>query len=261
MPKGTILLAIAAFLGGCAAMAPQQAIGPVAAPAEGSGAARALTRTLFSNFHERIVEAEEHRSGPGAVLTHVSLYERPQTTHLQGLCEVVVHDVGVPFSPPPNQPPMNATSVRTGSRYYSIGEVGPSIPPASQERDCAMLSTATNFFAAPSRETAHSALQTYWSARRWAANGSREAIFECSALNGACPEPRTLLGQMLTPDMITAVDEAPCEPRRPGRGTQCFTYHLDTRGSADPSGPWTVSIKGPERPVHVRITQTMYPVS
>lgn len=261
-------IATACLLMGCVAGAPEVPAArsdALSAPAlrASSGAARLqgdsareLARTLFSGFHQRIVETQENRSGPGAVLTHISLYEQPQTTHLQGLCEVVVHDVGVPFAPPPNDPPRTATWVRTGTRYLSIGDVGPTIPPAGQEHDCAELSTGANFFSAPSRETAHSALQTYTSVRRWARARSNEVVFDCAALTGACPEPDTLFGQILTPYRITAVEELACEPGRPGRGTRCFTYHFNA-----PGGVWSVSIKGPERPAHIRAWQSVPPVS
>lgn len=126
-------------LGGAPALAqPQQ----VPAPQE-------YTRQLFSAFPERIIEVEEHRSGPGfPVLTHVTLYERPATASAAGLCQARTHTVFLPVAQPPADTPRQAVAVDSSTRFYMIDAVGPGLRPAGQAARCAALTNLRDFFEA-----------------------------------------------------------------------------------------------------------------
>jgi hypothetical protein len=269
-------LALVSLAAGCAATAP-----PPSQPVQGAQrdervrplppprpretvkgeAAAAAARRLFDGFFERIVEIEEHRSGPGyPALTHVTLYERPSSAGFAGLCEVTAHDVGVNFAAPPQEPQRTAEWVRSSTRFYAIGRVAPSPEPADQRARCSGLPTATTFFAAPSRERALLAMQMFYDARMWAEQNSLAASFNCAALGDQCRDPRGLFLASLAPQLISAVQEVPCEAGWPGRGATCFRYAFRPIGGLPPHGDWSVIIKGPERPMHVEIRQSQSPV-
>ena len=272
-------LAIVALAGGCAASAPPpapidervaQRTGrtmppPPSYPRPFDGlrgeAASEAARQLFRNFFDRIVEIQEHRSGPGAPLVALTLFERPETTRFAGLCRVTAHDVGINFAPPPEEPPREAQSMRTITRYYAIGRVAPSPEPAGQPAACSSLPSAKGFFTAPSWEAALTGLQVYGDARIWAEQNNRAATFGCTALSDVCGSGRELFLTHLTPERIREVREVPCEAGRPGRGETCFLYIFGHVSGIFPPGDWTVNIKGPQRPLHVQITQSQPPVS
>lgn len=270
-------LAIATLVGACAAAAPpapeplpaaqrdERALRPLPQPrgretVKGQAAADAARR-LFDGFFGRIVEIEEHRSGPGyPALTHVTLYERPRSAGFAGLCEVIAHDVGVNFAAPPQEPPRTAEWMRSSTRFFAIGRVTPSPEPADQRARCSDLASATPFFTAPSRERALLAMQMYFDARIWAEQNSRAASFNCTALGDQCRDPRRLFLGSLDPQLISGVQEVPCEAGWPGRGETCFRYILRHIDGLPPHGDWSVIIKGPERPMHVEIRQAQSPV-
>lgn len=257
-----ITLAIAVAACAAAPLPPRHrtAPGPIGTPPKlpaKEGAARETARQLFSVFHGRIVEAEEHRSGPAyPVLSHITLYEQPKSSGIAGLCEVTAHDVGVPFASPPDEPPLHATWVRTSTRYLAIGRVDSSIPTADQESRCAGLPSATGFFTARDRSLALIALQTYGDAQRWAAERSRAAIVSCTSFDAPCADPHAAFAQ-LPAQSLASVEEVPCHAARSGNGTSCFRYHF--RGAGP--GSWSVNIKGPERPLHIELLQSPLPVS
>lgn len=216
-------------------------------------------RRLFARFHERIFDVEEHRSGPGyPMLSHVTLYERPETSSTAGLCQVRVHDVGLPQAAPPADPARDAMWVRTSTRWLAIGKVDSSVRPADQPSRCARLPSARNFFVA-SQADAALALQTLTDAHLFAARMPRAISFACTAYQDPCRDPSGLFRRRLTPDRLAEVVRVPCEAGRPGRGEHCFRYRFRALGDGIP-GDWSVEIKGPGRPLHVIIRQQQSPV-
>ena len=216
-------------------------------------------RRLFARLHERIVDVEEHRSGPGyPVLSHVTLYERPESASTAGLCQVRVHDVGLPETAPPMEPSRDAMWVRTSIRWFAIGKVDSSVRPADQASRCAALPTARNFFAAAQADAAL-ALQTLTDAHLFAAQMPRAVSFTCTVYQASCSNPSDLFRRRLTPDRLAEVVRVPCEAGRPGRGDHCFRYRFRSLGDGIP-GDWSVNIKGPGRPLHVIIRQDQSPV-
>ena len=216
-------------------------------------------RRLFARFHERIVDVEEHRSGPGyPVLSHVTLYERPETASTAGLCQVRVHDIGLPHTAPPAEPPRDAVSVRTSIRWLAIGKVDSSVRPADQASRCAALPTARNFFVAAHGDAAL-ALQMLTDAHLFASRMPRAISFNCTAYQHPCTDLSDLFLRRLTPDRLAEVARVPCETGRPGRGEHCFRYRFRSLGDGIP-GDWSVNIKGPGRPLHVIIRQDQSPL-
>jgi hypothetical protein len=259
------MLAVAA-LAGCAAAPP-----PPHAHREGAvvsrswedlrgEAARAEAARLLATLPEQIVEIAENRSGPGYPLTHFTLFETPESSRHAGLCQVKAHDVGVNFLPPPAEGLRRAEWVRTSTRYFAIGEVTSSIRPDNQQTACASLPSARNFFTASSPEGAFPALQAYTEARRWAREGSRALTISCEALGDQCRDPRAILDSLLEPSHIRSVEQLPCPPELPGRALDCHRIHFRDPGGEPPHGDWAVTIRGPERPLHVHIMQMMRPV-
>jgi hypothetical protein len=256
-----------AVLAGCAAAPPPlpaEAVGTIATRQQGDsrgGTAQTEAARLLATLPERVVEIVENRSGPGFPLTHVTLFEAPESSHHAGLCQVRAHDVGVNFLPPPAEGSRRAEWVRTSTRYFALGEVGPTVRPEGQQSACASLPTARHFFTAASPEAAFPALQAYTDARRWAREDSRALTIGCEALGDQCRNPRAILTDLLEPGHASSVEQIPCSSGMPGRGSNCYRIHFRDPGGAPPHGDWAVTIRGPERPMHVHIMQMMRPIT
>jgi hypothetical protein len=223
-------------------------------------AALAEAARLLATLPERIVEIAENRSGPGYLLTHVTLFEAPESSHHAGLCQVKAHDVGVNFLPPPAEGPRRAEWVRTSTRYFAVGEVSSAVRPGGQQSACASLPSARNFFTAPTPESVFPAMQVYTKARRSAQEGSRALTISCEALGDQCRNPKAILTDLLHPRHISSVEAIPCSSDMPGRGSDCFKIHFRDPGGTPPYGDWAVMLRGSERPMHVHIMQMMRPV-
>lgn len=254
---------VLAALAGCAAAPPPSPAGTSVARAPGDlrgEAARAEAADLLATLPERIVEIVENRSGPGYPLTHVTLFEAPESSHHAGLCQVRAHDLGVNFLQPPAEGPRRTEWVRTSIRYFVVGEVSSSVRPEDQQSACASLPSARDFFTASTQEAAFPALQAYTAARRWARENSRALTISCEALGDQCRNPRAILTDLLHPRHISSVEAIPCPPDTPGRGSDCYRIHFRDPGGAPPHGDWAVVLRGPERPMHAYIMQMMRPV-
>ncbi len=221
--------------------------------------AEAYTRQLFSRFPERIVDVEERHSGPGAFLIGVTLYERPEAHHMAGLCQVRVHEVGVNTAPPPHNPPRYAESVRTSTRFFAIGPVNSSIPPADQRKRCSSLPSARNFFSA-SEDDARLALQTLTDARYFVTHMPRAISFSCESYRGACGEPAQLFMRHLTPDRVRSVTRIPCADGSTNIDEPCFRISFGDVGPGA-GGDWSITTQGPRRPVRMHLEQSHPPVS
>ena len=225
---------------------------------DGIGSPQAYARQLFSRFHERIVDLEERHSGPGSFLVGVTLYERPEAHHIAGLCQVRVHEVSVNTAPPPQDPPRYAEGIRTSTRFFAIGPVNSSIPPADQRQRCASLPSARHFFTA-SQDDAHLALQTLNDARYFVANMPRAISFTCNSYVGPCSEPAKLFLRHLTPDRVRSVERIVCADRNADIDNPCFRINFGY--VPDLGGDWTVTTEGPRRPVRIHLEQAHPPVS
>ena len=219
---------------------------------------QAYTRQLFSRFPQRIVDVEERHSGPAPFLIGVTLYERPEAHHIAGLCQVRVHEVSVNTAPPPHDPPRYAEAVRTSTRYFAIGPVSSSVPPADQRQRCAALPSARNFFTA-SEGDAHLALQTLNDARYFVTNMPRAISFTCNSHRGPCPAPAQLFMRHLTPDRVRSVERIACADGKTNLDNPCFRINFGY--APDVGGDWTVTTHGPRRPVRIHLEQVHPPVS
>ncbi|HEX8527690.1 hypothetical protein, partial [Allosphingosinicella sp.] len=170
----TALLAAMLAVPGCAA-APEIA---AAQPARsGESDARSIARDLYGQLARqmlerpsRIMEAEARRQGLGGMLVGYDLYEAPQPSAFPGLCEVVVRQIAVGPAVPTGgaEPPPQARSERTLSRFYAIGSTLPQAGSGGDGRDgCASLATARNFFDAASARFADEAVRTFEVGQLW----------------------------------------------------------------------------------------------
>ena len=219
---------------------------------------QAYVRELFSRFPERVVDVEERHSGPGAFLVGVTLYERPEAHHMAGLCQVRVHEVSVNTAPPPQDPPRYAEGIRTSTRFFAIGPVNSSIPPADQRQRCASLPTARNFFSA-SEDDARLALQTLTDARYFVTNMPRAISFTCQSYRGQCSEPAQLFMRYLTPDRVRSVGRIACADGNTDIDNPCFRISFGYLGP-ELAGDWAITTEGPRRPVRIHLEQTHPPV-
>ena len=229
-----------------------------AGPSDDVDNPQAYVRQLFSRFPERIVDVEKRYSGPGAFLVGVTLYERPEAHHIAGLCQVRVHEVGVNTAPPPQDPPRHAQAVRTSTRFFAIGPVNSSIPPADQRQRCAGLPNARNFFSA-SEDDARLALQTLTDARYFVVNMPRAITFTCKSYRGDCSNPSQLFMRHLTPDRVKSVERIACADGSTDIDSPCFRIgfgYIDR----EIGGDWTITTHGRRRPITVHLEQSHPPV-
>ena len=260
------LIAASALASACAATSETAGAQPAATAGDrrpsrtGDPEAHAIARDLYSQLARqmlerpnRIMEAEARRQGLGGMLVGYDLYEEPQASAFPGLCEVTVRQIAVAPTVPAGgtEPPPQARSEQSISRFYAIGSTLPQASGDDGRDRCAALVTARNFFDAPSARFADEAVRTFEFGQLWSRTAHAAVSLRCRIAAGPCPAPAGFF-QALSVQRLRSVAEAQCPADLPGRGETCFVYQVDeTAGPA--GGSWIVTIRGPQRPLEVDI--------
>lgn len=233
-------------------------------PTTGGSPPASLAEKLLTDIAARVVEAEEHRSGPGyPVLSAVTLYEPPRASQWPGLCEVTAHEVSVAFVPPGDapEPPPVGRSVRSSTRWAYAGtgraNGAEADARARTEAACRARTTGADFFTAEGG-AALEAVSALEDIRIFASDPrmERALTIDCTSAGRPCADGRAIIRGELTPERLRHVRRTPCGDL-PGSSETCYELHFRDVGGP---GPWVMVIRGPRRPAHVVLRQDMRPV-
>lgn len=95
-------------------------------------------------------------------------------------------------------------------------------------------------------------------ARMFVERMPRAATVECTSYREACGDGRSAFLR-LQPQNLEAIRRVPCDSAPPDPDRSCFEYLF--RYSTETGGDWRMQIRGPKRPVHIRLWHEHPPVS
>jgi hypothetical protein len=163
----------------------------------------------------------------------------------------------LPSAQYPAQQAIDAQAIRTSTRFFAIGTVGPTIRPTDQEARCAALPSARNFLHTSSEGDAALALQLLGDVRRFAREVPRMVRLTCTTHGAPCTDPLAVLDQM-RPDRAVEVRRVPCaSPATPEQSCLQVVFHPLPAGLGS---IWSAEFRGTGRPFQVQLNQIHPPV-